>query len=960
MPGTAIEIEVDGTPTNGANPWIDSLVWGGAWSSGGGTVTISYTAMTGYDAYLGGQTLAWSVAELAAIDTAMSYWENVANIQFVSAASDSADVWIWKGNNAMADGALGWSEVPFYAEYGEPLYMFFNGRDSSWSATNLLTGGYAFVTLVHELGHLLGLAHPHDGGLAPDGRNFPGVTAPFGDFGDYNLNQGIFTTMSYNDGWATGYPNHSDFSYGWQATPMALDIAAIQAIYGANMAHAAGDDVYVLPTLNQSGTYWSCIWDAGGTDAISNAGSLLAANINLTAAPLTGANAGGFISQAYGVIGGFTIANGVVIERAYGGEGNDTLTGNAAGNLLAGNGGNDSLSGGDGDDTLVGGAGNDRLIGGAGLDRADYSDATGAVTVSLALTSAQATGGAGSDTITQTENLTGSGHADRLAGSTGANAISGGNGADTITGGAGADTLSGGAGDDLFLLSALADYALGETIDGGADSDELRYTGAAATLVLRSGLEVERIVIGTGTTGPAVRTGTAAVNVDASALSGAVELLGNAGANRLTGTAQGDSIDGGGGNDTLVGGGGDDTLSGGAGLDLASYATATSDLVIDLSLAGAQAITGLGSDTFILIEGVEGGSGNDRLSGSAGNDRLIGGDGSDTLSGGAGNDTLIGGGGSDHADYGTATSGVTVSLAVTAAQATGGAGSDTLTLIENLTGSGHADRLTGNAAANIISGGNGADTITGGAGADTLAGGADGDLFLLATIADHAMGESVTGDGGIDELRYTGGAGSLVLTSGVDVERVIIGTGTGINAVTTGTAAINISAAAVAQGITLGGNNGANRFLGSAHDDLLSGLGGNDSLDGSGGHDTLQGGLGLDTLTGGAGADVFVFNTVPNASSNRDTITDFSTTDDLIHLAASVMAGLGTAGALLADAFAAGAGLTTAQDASDRIVYNTLTGALYYDADGSGGAAAVQFATVGNLANLTASDFLIV
>lgn len=958
--GTAEEILVDGTPTNGANPWIDSLVWGGAWTSGpGATVTISYAATAGYNRYLGGTTLTWTTPELAALTQAMVMWENVANIDFQLATSDSADVWIWKGTDAMADGALGWSEVPAYS-YGEPLYMFFNGQDGTWTDTNLLVGGYAFVTLIHELGHLLGLAHPHDGGYAPDGRNFPGVTAPFGDFGDYNLNQGIFTTMSYNDGWATGYPNHFDPAYGYQATPMALDIAAIQAIYGANMTFASGSDTYVLPTLNQSGTYWSCIWDTGGTDTISNAGSALACTINLNAAPLTGANAGGFISQANGIIGGFTIANGVVIERAEGGEGSDALTGNGAANLLDGNGGNDSLTGGDGNDTLVGGSGNDRLTGGAGSDTADYGDATGGVTVNLSLTSAQTTGGAGSDTLATIENLTGSDHDDRLTGTTGGNAISGGNGADTIVGAAGADILSGGVGNDLFLVAALADYAVGETISGGADIDELRYTGGAATLTLRAGTDVERIVIGTGTAALAVTTGTAAIHVDASALTGPVTLIGNAGKNRLTGTAQGDSIDGGSGNDTLAGGAGDDTLVGGAGTDLASYAAATGDLVIDLSLGTPQALAGLGSASFSDIEDVEGGLGDDRLTGNSGNNRLIGGDGDDTLAGGAGNDTLAGGAGSDLADYSAASAGVTVSLAVTGSQTTGGAGSDTLSQIENLTGSGHADRLTGTSTANTISGGNGADTIIGGGGADSMIGGADGDIFLLATVADHAAGETVIGGDGSDELRYTGGSGSLVLSSGVDVERVVIGTGSGPSAVTTGTAAINISAVNLEQAVTLTGNNGANRLVGTGFDDLLQGNGGNDSLVGGNGADTLVGGQGLDTLIGDAGADVFIFSTAPSASGNRDTITDFSVTDDLIHLSAAVMSGLGAAGALAADAFASGAGLTSAQDGTDRIIYNTTSGALYYDADGQGGTAAVQFATLSNLASVTKDDFLII
>src|SRR5205814_2028738 len=137
------------------------------------------------------------------------------------------------------------------AGYFEPLYGIFNYNSVSWN--NLQPGGDGFVTLVHEVGHGLGLAHPHDGGNHSDATVFPGVTSPFGDYGDYGLNQGIWTTMSYNPGWPSEFPSHTNLSYGWQATPMALDIAAIQTLYGPNTTTALGDNVYTLPTVNSTG-----------------------------------------------------------------------------------------------------------------------------------------------------------------------------------------------------------------------------------------------------------------------------------------------------------------------------------------------------------------------------------------------------------------------------------------------------------------------------------------------------------------------------------------------------------------------------------------------------------------------------------------------------------------------------------------------------------------------------------
>ncbi|MGZ8407595.1 MAG: M10 family metallopeptidase C-terminal domain-containing protein, partial [Caulobacteraceae bacterium] len=113
---------------------------------------------------------------------------------------------------------------------------------------------------------------------------------------------------------------------------------------------------------NAPGTFYSCIWDAGGTDTINYVGDRDTV-IDLRAATLKyEAGGGGFISYAWGIFGGFTIANGVTIERAAGGSGNDHLTGNDAANRLTGNGGRDWLDGGLGRDVLSGGAGRDKFV----------------------------------------------------------------------------------------------------------------------------------------------------------------------------------------------------------------------------------------------------------------------------------------------------------------------------------------------------------------------------------------------------------------------------------------------------------------------------------------------------------------------------------------------------------------------------------------------------------------------
>ena len=199
----------------------------------------------------------------------------------------------------------------------------------------------------------MGLAHPHDGGGETDASTFPGVFSPWST-GDYGLNQMVFTVMSYNFGW-DGAPPTGDVGH---ATLGAFDIAALQLMYGANNSYRTGDDNYVLPAANKGAVYWQSIWDAGGTDTIS-AGKAKDVIIDLRAAPLTGEYAGGFISNADGIAGGYTIAAGVVIENASGGKGNDTLIGNEFFNVLDGGKGQDVLWGIAGDDIMKGGGGND-------------------------------------------------------------------------------------------------------------------------------------------------------------------------------------------------------------------------------------------------------------------------------------------------------------------------------------------------------------------------------------------------------------------------------------------------------------------------------------------------------------------------------------------------------------------------------------------------------------------------
>ena len=163
---------------------------------------------------------------------------------------------------------------------------------------------------------------------------------------------------------------------------------------------------------------------------------------------------------------------------------------------------------------------------------------------------------------------------------------------------------------------------------------------------------------------------------------------------------------------------------------------------------------------------------------------------------------------------------------------------------------------------------------------------------------------------------------------------------------TTGTAAADI----------YNGTSGNNVYDGAGGADTIRGLAGNDTLKGGTGNDKIYGGLGLDTLTGGSGSDIFYFDTAP-AAGNVDRITDFSTVYDRIGLENAVFTAVGANGTLASAAFYKGA---AARDSTDRIIYNPTTGALLYDSDGTGAAAAVQIATLGAGLNVTYADFVVI
>jgi Ca2+-binding RTX toxin-like protein len=290
---------------------------------------------------------------------------------------------------------------------------------------------------------------------------------------------------------------------------------------------------------------------------------------------------------------------------------------------------------------------------------------------------------------------------------------------------------------------------------------------------------------------------------------------------------------------------------------------------LDNDMVGAGRLEGLEGDDRLELRGAgsaDGGAGDDLLEGVGGADRLAGGDGNDVIvarggndlvGGGAGDDRIGGGDGIDTASYVAAASGVIVRLAIAGAQDTRGAGIDTLTGFENVTGSAFGDRLAGDGGANLLIGGAGSDMLDGGRAIDIMNGGAGNDVFIARDAGDAVI---EAGNGGSDEVR------SFVnyrLADNVETLRLY---GAGRNG--TGNDLAN----------SITGTSGHNGLAGLGGNDLLRGGAGTDQLRGGDGNDRLDGGAGTDSMLGGAGADRFVFegSHVTGLRDEADSIGDFS------------------------------------------------------------------------------------
>nr|WP_222530775.1 calcium-binding protein [Azospirillum sp. 412522] len=439
-------------------------------------------------------------------------------------------------------------------------------------------------------------------------------------------------------------------------------------------------------------------------------------------------------------------------------------------------------------------------------------------------------------------------------------------------------------------------------------------------------------------------------------------IVGASEADYLRGTADDDEILGLEGNDTLIGGKGADILrggdgddrlyvdaadlviSGGAGIDTAIL-QGTTGFTLDLAATEIERVYGsAGDDTLTASNAlthvfIDGRGGNDTITGSAFNDLLRGGDGDDLLQGGAGDDTLVGGPGYDTLLGGDGNDRFYISGYDDWVD--GGDGYDTVVVqgsapvyidlevsnIERAYGAEGNDFFYGDhcTVAVEVNSGAGDDWLMGGSGDDTLRGGAGNDSFQGGYGADL-----IAGGDGIDQVYYAN-SGTAVIVN--------LSTGIGSGGDAEGE---RLSGIEFIQGSAFG-----DTLIGNASANRLEGWEGNDTLSGGNGDDTLIGGNGSDLLVGGAGGDAF---RLFGYDKWMDTIQDFQSGVDRIEIYGWSYGNLPD-GVLSADLFA----LDTPVDGNDRFIFNTTTGVLSYDADGSGSGAAVAMAAL-NVRTLSASD----
>lgn len=489
------------------DPDLDALLVGTRWGTSGSPIQLQYSFPTASSSWLRptysdvnepfNGFSAFTPLQAQYARQALSQWSHYANISFVEVNETSYSVgdirFGW--TRATEDDELAHAYFPYSDPAAGDIWFSADARDEGFQP-----GSYGYFTLLHEIGHALGLKHPFEASDENSATLNP------------SLDSASFTVMAYDA--APGYSYSDYFVSTVPTTPMPLDIIALQYLYGENTTYNSGDNEYVF---NQGADYLQTIYDRGGNDTIRWNGTTQGAMIDLVDGnwsalgnPLTiWDDDDNIVSEDELTVNIFV---GTIIENAVGGASNDYIYGNSANNrldgaaghdYLLGDAGSDTLEGGegndhlygqspdggtDGSDTLRGGGGNDYLQGNAGDDQLDGGEGSDRINGGAANDVIYGGNGNGNDTING--NL----GEDRIEGGAGNNALRGGQGADTLIGGQGndrlsgdlgADRLSGGDGIDIFTFSG-AGSASGapDIVTDYVDGVDRLSIGFAPTIVL--------------------------------------------------------------------------------------------------------------------------------------------------------------------------------------------------------------------------------------------------------------------------------------------------------------------------------------------------------------------------------------------------------------------------------------------------------------------------------------------
>ncbi|TCO69870.1 DUF4214 domain-containing protein [Chromatocurvus halotolerans] len=535
------------TPTSSSTPVttipflgdnaVDSLLFGNKWGGGlGSGVELTFSFPEGqayfsrdYGSYEGAEWYdGWSPLSPGQRDSAreaLAAIGAVADIRFSETLDNEFEVGEIRlaiTESRVEEGFSAWAYLPSTRPAGGDIWL--GNNDFAGQAIAPLSS--EFFTVLHEIGHALGLKHPFDD------EKGNGARLPGGPAGTDNY---FYTIMSY-----TSDPTGNDYYPDrYPTTPMLLDIQALQYLYGENRRHAGGDNTYVF---SDTGRYWETIWDSGGIDTIDYQAAKTGATIDLRQGSWSSLGqpiefrSNGFVQ--YTDERTVWIAFGTEIEEALGGEAGDTLYGNDLDNYLYGHWGEDALYGFDGDDILrlsldvsggrlhhagspgyaglnlsvsldgrwstldrfEGGAGYDTLLGINGydtvirLDRGQEAPQLVSVEVIVA--------GDGDDVIDLTSprfsypavEIYGGDGNDVIWSSDGNDDIAAGEGDDWVHAGPGSDRVYGGPGDDSLYSGPGSDF-----MDGGEGYDTALYVGVSSAYRIEpidGGLRVEHLLSG--------------------------------------------------------------------------------------------------------------------------------------------------------------------------------------------------------------------------------------------------------------------------------------------------------------------------------------------------------------------------------------------------------------------------------------------------------------------------------